>query len=337
MIEPLAPTMSAPWHIGEIRMQQSVGVAERMAVIGPRVIRYFMPEQHREFYPQLPFVALGGVDPAGDVWATLATGRPGFVSSPDPRRLAFEYVPSPDDPATAGFALGSAIGVLGIELHTRRRNRANGRIAMRDASHFAIAVEQAYGNCPRYIQLRDFAISSDHGPGVVRRSDALDDRARGLIAAADTFFVASYVDNAANGRQVDVSHRGGKTGLVRIGDDGVLTVPDFAGNLHFNTLGNLLVNPRAGLIFVDFATCDVLQMSGRAEVILGSPEIAAFQGAERLWTFRPEKIVLREAASPLRWTLRADGGSPHSLMTGDWDEARARLDAARFTRQFLAR
>ena len=116
---------------------------------------------------------------------------------------------------------------------------------------------------------------------------------------------------------------------MRIGDDDVLTIPDFAGNLHFNTLGNLLVNPRAGLMFVDFATGDVLQMSGHAEVILESPEIAAFRGAERLWTFRPEKILLREAASPVRWTLCADGGSPSSLMTGDWDEARARLDAAR--------
>ena len=153
-----------------------------------------------------------------------------------------------------------------------------------------------------------------------------------MIAAADTFFVASYVDVAASGRQVDVSHRGGEAGFVRIGDDGVLTIPDFAGNLHFNTLGNLLVNPRAGLLFVDFATGAVLQMSGHAEVILESPEIAAFRGAERLWTFRPEKIVLREAASPVRWTRRADGGSPSSLMTGDWDEARARLDAARLAK-----
>jgi predicted pyridoxine 5'-phosphate oxidase superfamily flavin-nucleotide-binding protein len=103
-----------------------------------------------------------------------------------------------------------------------------------------------------------------------------------MIAVADTFFVASYTDDTVDGRQVDVSHRGGKAGFVRVGEDGVLTIPDFAGNLHFNTLGNFLLTPRAGLMFVDFATGDVLQLSGRAEVILESPEIAAFQGAERL-------------------------------------------------------
>ncbi|MDR5671235.1 pyridoxamine 5'-phosphate oxidase family protein, partial [Burkholderia cenocepacia] len=96
--------------------------------------------------------------------------------------------------------------------------------------------------------------------------------------------VASYVGDGAE-RQVDVSHRGGKAGFVRIGDDGVLTIPDFAGNLFFATLGNFRVNPRAGIVFADFETGDVLQMTGEAEVDLDSPEIAAFQGAERLWRF----------------------------------------------------
>jgi hypothetical protein len=109
----------------------------------------------------------------------------------------------------------------------------------------------------------------------------------------------------------------------------VLTVPDFAGNLHFNTLGNFLLNPRAGLLFTDFASGDILQLTGRAEVILDSPEIAAFQGAERLWTFTPEKVVLRECALPLRWVMRERGWSPIALKTGDWAEAQARLAAAR--------
>jgi ferredoxin-NADP reductase/predicted pyridoxine 5'-phosphate oxidase superfamily flavin-nucleotide-binding protein len=334
MIEQLAPRVPAPWHAGEIRVQRSVGVAEQMAVKGPRVIRDFLLDQHRDFYAQLPFVVLGSVDPAGDIWATLATGRPGFVSSPDPRRLTFDHVLPPDDPAAAGVAPGDAVGLLGIELHTRRRNRLNGRIAMRDGSHFSVEVEHSFGNCPQYIQQRDFEIIADHSFGPVHRCAALDERARGMIAAADTFFVASYADDSATGRQVDASHRGGKAGLVRVGDDGVLTIPDFAGNLHFNTLGNFLLNPRAGLLFIDFATGDVLQMSGRAEVVLESPEIVAFQGAERLWTFVPDKVVLREAASAVRWRTRAGGWSPHSLMTGDWEEARARLDAARFGQQW---
>ncbi len=79
----------------------------------------------------------------------------------------------------------------------------------------------------------------------------LDTSAAHLIRNADTFFVASYVNGEDGHRRVDVSHRGGRSGFVRLDADDVLTVPDFAGNLFFNTLGNFLVNPKAGLVFVD--------------------------------------------------------------------------------------
>jgi hypothetical protein len=105
---------------------------------------------------------------------------------------------------------------------------------------------------------------------------------------------------------------------VRLGDDGVLTIPDFSGNRFFNTLGNLIANPRAGLLFVDFETGDLLQLSGDVEVVLDSPEIAAFRGAERLWRFSPHRILHRPDALPLRWTFQQDGWSPQSLGTGSW-------------------
>jgi len=325
------------WHAGEVAMQRTVGVADRMAAVGGKVVRDFMPDQHRSFFAQLPFIAIGAVDPAGNAWATLAIGRPGFLSSPDPRTLAFAVARDPLDPADAGLEHGDAIGLLGIELHTRRRNRMNGTVQRSDAGGFAVAVGHSFGNCPQYIQLRDYAFVRDPAeplPAPVEEFGAIEGRAHDLVAAADTFFVASYVDSDADGRQIDVSHRGGKAGFVRIGADGVLTIPDFAGNLHFNTLGNLLVNPRAGLIFVDFASGDVLQMTGSAEVVLNSPEIAAFQGAERLWTFRPIRIVLRRGALALRWAMRDAGWSPNALMTGSWGAAAQRLEAEALARQW---
>jgi hypothetical protein len=60
------------------------------------------------------------------------------------------------------------------------------------------------------------------------------------------------------------------------------------------------------LAFVDFATGDMLQMTGRAEVLLESPEITAFPRAERLWRFTPEAVVFRPDALPLRWSLPRD-------------------------------
>jgi uncharacterized protein len=329
MTQPLDDTPS-PFHEGEVALQKTVGVAERMEAFGRRVIRDFMPDQHRDFYRQLPFIVLGSVDGSGDAWVTLLSGRPGFMTSPDPRQLSFAAYADPQDPASAALAEGAAIGLLGIELHTRRRNRMNGILQGLSDEGFTVNVEHAFGNCPQYIQLRDFAFVREPGDFTdVPAAQALDmdsPHVRAMISAADTFFVSSYVEDTA-GRHVDASHRGGKPGFVRINADGSLTIPDFAGNLHFNTFGNFLLNPKAGLVFPDFATGDMLHLTGDAEVLLDSDEIAAFQGAERLWVFRPRKVVLRLAALTLRFAMRADGWSPNSLMTGDWSQAAERIAA----------
>jgi ferredoxin-NADP reductase/predicted pyridoxine 5'-phosphate oxidase superfamily flavin-nucleotide-binding protein len=321
------PTAS-PFHSGEVELQRALGVAERMEQFGRRVIRDHMPDQHRDFFEQLPFVVAGTVDSDGDIWATLLAGEPGFIQSPDPRKLALTLPMDANDPATKGLRQSDAIGLLGIELHSRRRNRMNGAVGAVSENGFTVEVEHSFGNCPQYIQTRNWRMApqNERVAPAPEQLSSLGEDARATIEAADTFFVASYVDLEDSRRQVDASHRGGKPGFVRIGEDGVLTIPDFAGNLHFNTLGNFLRNPRAGLVFVDFSSGDMLHLTGTAEVILDSPDIAAFQGAERLWTFTPQKIVRRKAAFPLRFDFL--DWSPNSLMTGDWEQAEQRRKAA---------
>ncbi|WP_321170278.1 pyridoxamine 5'-phosphate oxidase family protein [Pseudoduganella aquatica] len=315
--------LASPWHAGEVAMQRTVGMAERMDELGRKVIRGFMPEQHRAFFAQLPFVVLGAVDAAGDAWATLRAGRPGFLHSPDPQRLRAALPREPQDPAEAGMEHGDAVGMLGIELHTRRRNRMNGVLRRSGEDGFEVEVRQSFGNCPQYIQLRDYAFVEEPQAAPVEL-DALDGEARALVGAADSFYVATYAEVAAGGRQVDVSHRGGKPGFVRINADGTLTIPDFQGNMFFNTLGNIALNGKAGLVFVDFASGGLLQMSGKAELLSGdeaAADLAAFDGAERLWRFAPQRIIRRAHALPLRWFAQDNGASPAALRTGAWPAA----------------
>jgi uncharacterized protein len=312
---------ASPWHEGELRLQRRAGAVEKMDDLGRRFVRDYLTDQHREFYPQLPFVVLGAVDPAGDVWATLRAGQPGFLSAPDPTHLHIALPREPSDPADAGMDDGDAIALLGIQLSTRRRNRMNGTIARARADCFTLAVRQAYGNCSQYIQLRNFTFTADPAPSSAIQAvalDHLDEAARTIIRQADTFFVASYVEAEDNTHRVDVSHRGGKSGFVRLDADGTLTIPDFAGNLFFNTLGNFLINPRAGLVFVDFESGDLLQLTGTAELVLESPEIATFAGAERLWRFHPRRVLRRPQALPLSLHPTGEFWSPNVLTTGSW-------------------
>lgn len=321
-----SPNPPSPWHPGEKQLQERAGVAGRMEAFGRRVIRDHMPDQHRDFYRQLPFVLLGAVDAGGRPWASIVEGPVGFAHSPQPRLLRLDALPGDGDPAAQALRDGAAVGMLGIELHTRRRNRLNGHVVGRDEAGLGIAVDQAFGNCPQYIQLRQHLLpgSQSRSSVTAEQLDHLDEPARQMIAGADTFFVASYVTLADGRLAVDVSHRGGQVGFVRV-QDNRLSIPDFAGNLHFNTLGNLLLNPRAGLLFIDFASGDLLQLSGRTELTLEGDEIRAFQGAERLWHLDVEQVVRRRGALALRWDFQSY--SPNSLMTGSWEQAAARLQA----------
>lgn len=334
-METLPKHRRSPWHAGEKMLQELYSVSERMEVIGQKAIRDYMPDQHREFYQQLPFMVVGAVDADNRPWATFLEGAEGFVTSPDPQRLLIAAQPDSHDPAASGLQAGQAIGLLGIELHTRRRNRINGLIEQTAANGLAVSVEHSYGNCPKYIQERSYTRFTQPTQNRPPRQDftELNAHTRELIRAADTFFIASYFDHDAQSRSIDVSHRGGRAGFVKV-EGNRLTIPDYAGNLFFNTLGNLKVNARAGLLFVDFSNGDMLQLSGRTELILDSPMIHAFEGAERLWVFDVEQVVLRPAAVSLRWTFH--DYAPTSLGTGTWAQADEHLRQSAQRKQWHA-
>jgi ferredoxin-NADP reductase/predicted pyridoxine 5'-phosphate oxidase superfamily flavin-nucleotide-binding protein len=328
----IAPAGS-PWHSGERSIHERMGNAAQLESFGRRVIRDYMPDQHRDFYKQLPFMVIGALDAQGQPWASLVEGQPGFMYSPEPKRLDVGALPGRGDPVRAALLTGAPVGLLGIELDSRRRNRLNGQVLAAEAGGFSLQVGHAFGNCPQYIQHRDFSFArppADEHRAPLEQLTALDAEARALIAAADTFFVASAHPGGEADHPlptVDVSHRGGKPGFVKIaGTEDLLRIPDFAGNMHFNTFGNLMLNPRAGLVFVDFSNGDVLQLAGEAQIQFEGPEIAAFQGAERIWTFRVTQVLRRRGALALRWALQEF--SPNSLMTGSWEAAEANLAAA---------
>ena len=269
----------APWHIGERRAQALAGAEQAPSGAG---IRSFMPDQHRIFFETLPFVIAATVDGAGAPVATLLTGAPGFVASPDPRTLAIAAVSV--DPTGARLVAGAPVGLLGLQPETRRRNRANGRVIFRGHSGIVVAVEQSFGNCPQYIHPRNLVLEPRRAVDV-ETFEGLDAAAAAQIAAADTFFVATGSGAGVERGGVDVSHRGGPAGFVRIRGD-VLTIPDYRGNRYFNTLGNLLLEPRAALVFVDFANARLLQLQGRAEVLWDARDLP---GVERVWRFKVER------------------------------------------------
>lgn len=319
------PLEDSPFHAGEIAMQERAGVRARAERLGRGMIRDFMPDQHRELFAKLPYLLVGSVDGSGQPHASILTGSPGFVGSPDLGTLTIGARPDAADPLASNLAVGAPVGLLGIELDTRRRNRMNGVVAAQDEHGFVVEVRQSFGNCPQYIQARApfFVLDPKAKPAAARReAPLLSAPALALLRQADTFFIATATpparrNGAADG--VDVSHRGGKPGFIRVTEEGgasVLTVPDFRGNNQFNTLGNIALEPRTRLLLVDFATGDLLALVGEGEVIWDGEELRAFTEAQRLLKLRVTGGQLRPGAIPLSWSQPQQ--APQLAATGSW-------------------
>ena len=312
----------SPFHAGELALQERAGVAHKAEAGGRVGIRPFMPDQHRLFFQQLPFLIVGSADASGAPTASILVGEPGFVQSPDPLSLHIAARPLAGDPLASHLKPGARLGLLGLEPQTRRRNRMNGRITSLSPQGFAIGVEQSFGNCPQYIQAREprFVGSTEALPPIPEGS-LLSASAQDLIRRSDTFFIATSAgaDDGDPRHGIDVSHRGGKPGFLRVSvEEGASTliIPDFRGNNFFNTLGNIARHPQAGLLFIDFDKGDVLQLSVVAEVLLDDPLLAEFTGAQRLLRARVEGGRLLPGALPLRWS--APQMAPQLEKTGSW-------------------
>jgi predicted pyridoxine 5'-phosphate oxidase superfamily flavin-nucleotide-binding protein len=323
------PHERSPFHPAELALQERFGQRKTLDVRARRTVRGVLIEQHRQFYAQLPFIRVGTVDATGQPWASMLAGHPGFVSSPGAKHLRFDMAPIEGDPVKDGLALGAPVGVLGIEPSTRRRNRISGRVSTVDEHGFTVEVVQSYGNCPQYIQSRAlYFLRSAPLPHEIIRAHRLNQADRALLERSDTFYIASVNPNPADGvaSGADVSHRGGRPGFVRVDDNKTITIPDFVGNFMFNTLGNLMVEPRAGLLFAEFNTGDLL--FARAEIIWDGPELEAFAAAQRLVRFHLTEVIRLPGALPFRAKPDVDYARELAA-TGTWAEAEQALAAQR--------
>ena len=120
----------------------------------------------------------------------------------------------------------------------------------------------------------------------VKVTDVIDDGDRAFIESRSLFFLATA---DAEGRP-DCSYKGGRPGFVRVVGPSTLGFPSYDGNGMFKSLGNILVNPHVGLLFIDFETPKRLRVNGRATIDERDPLLADFVGAQLVVRVEVEAI-----------------------------------------------
>jgi predicted pyridoxine 5'-phosphate oxidase superfamily flavin-nucleotide-binding protein len=266
------PANDDVFHQGEIAVQELAGSRDMALRVGRGISPAIVPGA-RTFLANQRLLALATAAPRGESWASVWFGAPGIAESRDDGHrlwLARERAAPLDvDPVVDRLQEGSWLGVLAIDLETRKRLRVNGIVRELGSRAIVVDVKESFPNCPRYIAKRNLSVASgDPQPSQQSCGVPLDAPRRRTIARTDTVFVASWHPE----RGADASHRGGHPGFVRVIDDHSLRIPDYAGNGMYQTFGNLQVTGRAGLVFLDFEDKRVLHVSGVASLRFDQPE-----------------------------------------------------------------
>ncbi|KAF9474413.1 hypothetical protein BDN70DRAFT_884841 [Pholiota conissans] len=328
------------WHRGELIVRKKLGLDKIPATNHLwSSIRGEMPEQHSTFYTtRLPFVPVCVLDDEGRPWGSILAGgdgKPGFIRHPRYDTLSIEARLWKGDPFhkavdITDYENGSKlIAGIGVEVSTRRRNKFAGGITgvdVRDGDlSLQLVVNEAIGNCPKYITLRDLtpfpaasSVIAEDRPHLAV-GERLSDAAIALILESDTVFFgtvysASREDSSLYPSHLGMNHRGGRPGFIRVkpSDGRTVVLPDFSGNRFMTSLGNVEATPYASLTFISFTTGDILYLTGNARNVYGSEAGAIMPFQDTLTEIFITGYTLVQNAFPLRQSTEEIVGSPYS-------------------------
>ncbi|KAF2029797.1 hypothetical protein EK21DRAFT_66802 [Setomelanomma holmii] len=323
----MAFSMAMPWNDGESRMHTLLKVPPQ-----DNPTSTMLTPQASFMLQRGSLLALGTLDSQDRPWTTLWGGSPGFS---EPLGGGFigtrTVVDGQNDPVVAALVGeakdgemvqpegGKLLAGLAIELMTRKRVKIAGRMVAgtvreaqvelegtkvggaatkQDQVQLVTKVDQSLGNCPKYLNQYELSPALVQASSVSTAS-TLPDKGRALVSKADMFFLSTSA-----GKDMDVNHRGGPPGFVRISAPNQIVYPEYSGNRLYQSLGNLLLNPKIGITFPDYASGDVLYMTGTTEVLVGADAATILPGSNLAVRIIVDEARFVERGLPFRGTKK---------------------------------
>ncbi|RMZ68397.1 Riboflavin synthase-like beta-barrel [Pyrenophora seminiperda CCB06] len=292
-------SLGMPFHEGEEKMHRLLRVPPQ-----DNPTSTMLTPQASNMFQRAPLLAFGTLDAQSRPWTTLWGGEPGFS---EPLGGGFvgtrTLVDGKNDPVVQALIEsakedgqmakppdgGKLVAGLAIDLMTRKRVKTAGHMVastLRDVEDDTDAspaqqqlqlitkISQSLGNCPKYLNQYEIHPAPLSTSSLQSKGRSLTPSAKSLISRADMFFLSTSTPS-----DMDVNHRGGPPGFVRLLSASSLIYPEYSGNRLYQSLGNLLLNPKIGITFPDYRTGDVLYLTGRAEILAGQDAAAVLPGS----------------------------------------------------------
>ncbi|PVH69012.1 putative oxidoreductase [Cadophora sp. DSE1049] len=278
-----------PWNEGEKEMHRIMHVSGQGNPNSP-----FLSPGAGYMIQGAPLLALGTLDDQDRPWTTIWGGEPGFGAPVAKNVVGVKTVvdrrfdpvveallgDADEGEIVRGEGEGRMVGGLTIDLESRMRVKLHGHMiagAMEGNGdgekcvgkmQLVVSINKSVGNCPKYLNSKRI-IPFTPEPKLISDSPQLPPEALALLDKADMFFMSS----SDGSEDVDTNHRGGPAGFVRVisNDESgaVIVYPEYSGNRMYETLGNLKMNPLAGITVPDFDTGDVLYLTGKTDILIG--------------------------------------------------------------------
>ncbi|USP79502.1 hypothetical protein yc1106_06776 [Curvularia clavata] len=294
----MAFSIGMPWNEGEDKMHHLLRVPRQdnptAAMLTPQATFMFQ---------RAPLLAFGALDTQHRPWVTLWGGSPGFSESLGHGMIGTRsLVDAEYDPVVQALTAdgkgfekhenredAKLVAGLAIDLMTRKRVKTAGRLVgcqvqkvvaegEEDGEPGSLIqvvtnIEQSLGNCPKYLnqyEIRPARVNAK----LVAEGASLSDEGRDIISQSDMFFLSTSAED-----DMDVNHRGGPPGFVRIISPTEIVYPEYSGNRLYQSLGNMQINPKIGITFPNYETGDVLYITGSTEILVDKDAAALLPGS----------------------------------------------------------
>ncbi|WP_121626815.1 pyridoxamine 5'-phosphate oxidase family protein [Poseidonibacter antarcticus] len=253
--------MNTVFHEGEYHIQEIMGVRKSSDTLSS-MIKDNIPPIASKFLKDLNFCIITISTKKDDLFTYTVYNHNNFIEIVNQSQISINLENHSYIPKEFYNIKNINIGMIGLNFEKAMRIRINGKGKIK-SNKLYLSIDEIYSNCPKHIKRRvlqeDTKILENQ---TIQKGRKLNEEIINIISNIDTFFIAT----SHKEKGLDVSHKGGNKGFLKVLETNQLAFKDVPGNNLYNTIGNIYTNPNINIFFIDFKNYDTYHIKGIASI-----------------------------------------------------------------------